>query len=353
LEPRQDAWPMVVAGWVGWVGWSPGARGDGSRPRLPRHQGGCSTAGRGLSLVRRTRDQLPPSSTPPPPATRRVINSIQTSDIRNLFNPENIYVSKEGGGAGNNWASGYTQGEAVQETLLDMFGGWRPGSPGSGSGPTGLPLVSQGAQGALLDVLMAFGGGCAGVLALSLPNKVAGSALSHSSRVGAGAGAAAGSGLLPTCPASKLICVQRRHSKPQTLCLTDPPLHRAADLLHRAVLQAETVSSKMPIDCKPGGGRPPHFCHLHACPALPPTLPSESRACTSPAAHGRHTRCDRARPRHPTPQTARRSTATAWRASRWRTPLRAARARAWARTSWRCWRTSTGRSSSRPTGAPR
>ncbi len=52
----------------------------------------------------------------------RVINSIQTSDIRNLFNPENIYVSKEGGGAGNNWASGYTQGEAVQETLLDMIG---------------------------------------------------------------------------------------------------------------------------------------------------------------------------------------------------------------------------------------
>jgi hypothetical protein len=54
--------------------------------------------------------------------SHRVINSIQTSDIRNLFNPENIYVSKEGGGAGNNWASGYTQGEAVQETLLDMFG---------------------------------------------------------------------------------------------------------------------------------------------------------------------------------------------------------------------------------------
>lgn len=51
-----------------------------------------------------------------------MINSIQTSDIRNLFNPENIYISKEGGGAGNNWASGHTQGEAVQETLLDMFG---------------------------------------------------------------------------------------------------------------------------------------------------------------------------------------------------------------------------------------
>lgn len=45
--------------------------------------------------------------------------------MRNLFNPENIYLSKEGGGAGNNWASGYTQGEAVQETLLDMLGGWQ------------------------------------------------------------------------------------------------------------------------------------------------------------------------------------------------------------------------------------
>jgi hypothetical protein len=51
-----------------------------------------------------------------------VINGIQTSDIRNLFNPENIFISKEGGGAGNNWASGFTQGEQVQETLLDMIG---------------------------------------------------------------------------------------------------------------------------------------------------------------------------------------------------------------------------------------
>lgn len=51
----------------------------------------------------------------------RVINTIQASDIRNLFNPENIFISKEGGGAGNNWASGYHQGEQVQETLLDMI----------------------------------------------------------------------------------------------------------------------------------------------------------------------------------------------------------------------------------------
>lgn len=51
-----------------------------------------------------------------------VINGIQTSDIANLFNPENIFISKEGGGAGNNWASGFSQGEQVQETLLDMIG---------------------------------------------------------------------------------------------------------------------------------------------------------------------------------------------------------------------------------------
>jgi hypothetical protein len=53
---------------------------------------------------------------------QRVINGIQTSDIANLFNPENIFISKEGGGAGNNWASGFSQGEQVQETLLDMIG---------------------------------------------------------------------------------------------------------------------------------------------------------------------------------------------------------------------------------------
>lgn len=36
----------------------------------------------------------------------RVINGIQTSAYRNLYNPESFYVSSEGGGAGNNWASG-------------------------------------------------------------------------------------------------------------------------------------------------------------------------------------------------------------------------------------------------------
>eukprot|EP00923_Selenidium_pygospionis_P003544 GHVN01005593.1.p1 GENE.GHVN01005593.1~~GHVN01005593.1.p1 ORF type:complete len:453 (+),score=65.18 GHVN01005593.1:143-1501(+) len=51
----------------------------------------------------------------------RVINMIQTSGFRNLYNPENFFVSKEGGGAGNNWASGYSQAEAVQDELLDMI----------------------------------------------------------------------------------------------------------------------------------------------------------------------------------------------------------------------------------------
>eukprot|EP00741_Cyanophora_paradoxa_P003655 tig00000093_g3552.t1 len=51
----------------------------------------------------------------------RVIGTIQTSAYANLYNPENIYISPEGGGAGNNWASGYAQGEKVQEDVLDMI----------------------------------------------------------------------------------------------------------------------------------------------------------------------------------------------------------------------------------------
>ena len=62
----------------------------------------------------------PLHSTPP---CCSVINGIQNSEIRNLFNPENIFLSDHGGGAGNNWASGYHQGEGVQEDILDMIGG--------------------------------------------------------------------------------------------------------------------------------------------------------------------------------------------------------------------------------------
>ena len=31
------------------------------------------------------------------------------SPYAKLYNPENIYLSEAGGGAGNNWAVGYTQ----------------------------------------------------------------------------------------------------------------------------------------------------------------------------------------------------------------------------------------------------
>eukprot|EP00357_Protocruzia_adherens_P036722 CAMPEP_0114997434 /NCGR_PEP_ID=MMETSP0216-20121206/14896_1 /TAXON_ID=223996 /ORGANISM="Protocruzia adherens, Strain Boccale" /LENGTH=452 /DNA_ID=CAMNT_0002361813 /DNA_START=58 /DNA_END=1416 /DNA_ORIENTATION=+ len=51
----------------------------------------------------------------------RVIRGIQNSPYANLYNPENIFVSRDGGGAGNNWASGYGQGEKVQDEILDML----------------------------------------------------------------------------------------------------------------------------------------------------------------------------------------------------------------------------------------
>jgi tubulin gamma len=51
----------------------------------------------------------------------QVINTIKTSSYANLYNPENIYVSPEGGGAGNNWASGYRQGESVHEEIMEMI----------------------------------------------------------------------------------------------------------------------------------------------------------------------------------------------------------------------------------------
>ena len=51
----------------------------------------------------------------------RVINGIMNSSYKHLFNSENVFVSREGGGAGNNWAMGYAQGEALSEEVLDMI----------------------------------------------------------------------------------------------------------------------------------------------------------------------------------------------------------------------------------------
>ncbi|KAK2194457.1 bifunctional Gamma tubulin/Tubulin-FtsZ [Babesia duncani] len=51
----------------------------------------------------------------------RVVQGITGGEYRNLFNPENVFVSKTGGGAGNNWACGYAAGEKFQEDLLDII----------------------------------------------------------------------------------------------------------------------------------------------------------------------------------------------------------------------------------------
>lgn len=52
----------------------------------------------------------------------RVVNKLaHAGAYRQLFNPENLFLSQEGGGAGNNWASGFRQGEENHEQVLDMI----------------------------------------------------------------------------------------------------------------------------------------------------------------------------------------------------------------------------------------
>ncbi|CAE6423080.1 unnamed protein product [Rhizoctonia solani] len=51
----------------------------------------------------------------------RVINTILTGPYRDLYNPENIFLSKDGGGAGNNWANGYASGERCYEEVMEMI----------------------------------------------------------------------------------------------------------------------------------------------------------------------------------------------------------------------------------------
>lgn len=50
-----------------------------------------------------------------------MINSILSSPFKSLYNPENIFMSKDGGGAGNNWAQGYSAGERVYEEMMEMI----------------------------------------------------------------------------------------------------------------------------------------------------------------------------------------------------------------------------------------
>lgn len=51
----------------------------------------------------------------------QVIQGILQSDHKNLYNRENIFVSEDGGGAGNNWAQGYSAGERTYEEVMDMI----------------------------------------------------------------------------------------------------------------------------------------------------------------------------------------------------------------------------------------
>jgi len=51
----------------------------------------------------------------------RVINGILNSEYKTLFNRENIYIGKDGGGAGNNWAAGYVQAHGIQEQVMDII----------------------------------------------------------------------------------------------------------------------------------------------------------------------------------------------------------------------------------------
>ncbi|KAF1761223.1 hypothetical protein GCK72_009477 [Caenorhabditis remanei] len=52
----------------------------------------------------------------------RVINGMmQSPSFSNLFNTDNIFMSDHGGGAGNNWASGYFQGQEVKEKIMDII----------------------------------------------------------------------------------------------------------------------------------------------------------------------------------------------------------------------------------------
>lgn len=51
----------------------------------------------------------------------RVIHGIQSSPYRDLYNPENFFIATEGGGAGNNWASGFRQGGENKDKVVDMI----------------------------------------------------------------------------------------------------------------------------------------------------------------------------------------------------------------------------------------
>ena len=50
-----------------------------------------------------------------------MIQTILSGPYGQLYNPENVYLSKDGGGAGNNWAAGYHAGERIFDEVSDMI----------------------------------------------------------------------------------------------------------------------------------------------------------------------------------------------------------------------------------------
>ncbi|VDP51833.1 unnamed protein product [Soboliphyme baturini] len=51
----------------------------------------------------------------------RVINAVLNSEYAELYNRENICISKDGGGAGNIWTEGYSQGNHVCDDVFDIL----------------------------------------------------------------------------------------------------------------------------------------------------------------------------------------------------------------------------------------
>jgi hypothetical protein len=70
----------------------------------------------------------------------QVINNILTSPYANLYNPENIYISKDGGGAGNNWAQGHAAGERIYEEVMEMIDREAEGSDSLEASPVALSI---------------------------------------------------------------------------------------------------------------------------------------------------------------------------------------------------------------------
>ena len=51
----------------------------------------------------------------------RVVSGILQSNTGSIYSPDNVYLYNEGGGAGNNWAAGYTSALQIDDILIDMI----------------------------------------------------------------------------------------------------------------------------------------------------------------------------------------------------------------------------------------